>query len=93
MRSLRTLVLSSRPLSWVNTAVPFALAYYVVTESFDPIFVVGSIFFLIPYNFLMYASTMSSITNRTFAIRARGVLRERCYLRICTARRWLQVSR
>ena len=54
MRSLRTLVLSSRPLSWVNTAVPFALAYYVVTESFDPIFVVGSIFFLIPYNFLMY---------------------------------------
>ena len=54
MNSLRTLLLSSRPLSWVNTAVPFGLAYYVATESLDLALAVGFVFFLIPYNFLMY---------------------------------------
>ena len=54
MGSLRTLVLSSRPLSWVNTAIPFALAYYVTTESLDAGLIVGFLFFLVPYNFLMY---------------------------------------
>lgn len=54
MDSFRTLVLSSRPLSWVNTAIPFALAYYVTTESVDAALSVGFLFFLIPYNFLMY---------------------------------------
>jgi 4-hydroxybenzoate polyprenyltransferase len=45
---------SSRPLSWINTAFPFGLAYYVATESFDSLLVVGFLFFLIPYNLLMY---------------------------------------
>ena len=54
MRALRHLVLSSRPLSWVNTAFPFAVAYYVATESLDLRFWVGVVFFLIPYNVLMY---------------------------------------
>ena len=54
MGSLRTLALSSRPLSWVNTAIPFALAYYVTTESLDAGLIVGFLFFLVPYNFLMY---------------------------------------
>lgn len=54
MSALRTLVLSSRPLSWVNTAFPFGLTYYLFVGNFDAVFVVGSLFFLIPYNVLMY---------------------------------------
>ncbi|MFT6973026.1 MAG: 4-hydroxybenzoate polyprenyltransferase [Pontimonas sp.] len=54
MKALRTMALSSRPVSWVNTAIPFALAYYVVAEEFTSALIVGSAFFLIPYNFLMY---------------------------------------
>ena len=54
MTALRYLVLSSRPLSWVNTAFPFAVGYFVVTQRFDWVLLVGSVFFLIPYNFLMY---------------------------------------
>jgi len=52
--ALRTLVVSSRPLSWVNTAFPFGLTYYLYVDDFDALFVVGSLFFLIPYNVLMY---------------------------------------
>jgi 4-hydroxybenzoate polyprenyltransferase len=54
MRALRYLVLSSRPLSWINTAFPFGLAYYTITREIDVIVVVGFLFFLIPYNLLMY---------------------------------------
>ena len=54
MSALRTLVVSSRPLSWVNTAFPFGLTYYLYVGDFDALFVVGSLFFLIPYNVLMY---------------------------------------
>jgi 4-hydroxybenzoate polyprenyltransferase len=54
MRTLKLLVVSSRPLSWVNTAIPFGLAYFAVAGGVDAILVVGFIFFLIPYNFLMY---------------------------------------
>lgn len=51
---LRALFLSSRPLSWVNTAFPFAAAYLVTHGSVDLVFVVGTIYFLIPYNLAMY---------------------------------------
>ncbi|TFD84877.1 prenyltransferase [Cryobacterium serini] len=47
-------VLSSRPLSWVNTAFPFAAAYVVTTGRIDAMLIVGTLFFLIPYNLLMY---------------------------------------
>lgn len=48
------IVLSSRPVSWINTAFPFAAAYLLTAGSIDALFVVGTIFFLIPYNLLMY---------------------------------------
>lgn len=51
---LTTLFWSSRPVSWVNTAAPFALAYFLATGGFDLIGVVGTIFFLVPYNLAMY---------------------------------------
>jgi 4-hydroxybenzoate polyprenyltransferase len=51
---LRALFVSSRPLSWVNTAFPFAAAYLIAHGSIDVVFVVGTIYFLIPYNLAMY---------------------------------------
>ena len=50
----KTLVLSSRPLSCVNTAIPFGLGYFLVKEEFTLPLIVGMVFFLITYNFLMY---------------------------------------
>ena len=50
----KLLLTSSRPLSWVNTAFPFAAGYLYFTGSFDVTLVIGTIFFLIPYNLLMY---------------------------------------
>jgi len=38
----------------VNTAYPFAAGYLVLGGGFDVRFVLGTIFFLIPYNLLMY---------------------------------------
>jgi len=52
--TVRSLFVSSRPLSWVNTAFPFAAAYYVTTGSIDVALVLGTIYFLIPYNLAMY---------------------------------------
>ncbi|MDR6613696.1 4-hydroxybenzoate polyprenyltransferase [Leifsonia sp. 1010] len=50
----RQLVLASRPLSWINTAFPFAAAYLLTTGRVDATFVIGTLFFLIPYNLAMY---------------------------------------
>lgn len=51
---IRELFVSSRPLSWVNTAFPFAAAYLLTTGRIDLTFVLGTIFFLVPYNLAMY---------------------------------------
>jgi 4-hydroxybenzoate polyprenyltransferase len=51
---LRALFVSSRPLSWVNTAFPFAAAYLLTTRHIDAVLIVGTIFFLVPYNLTMY---------------------------------------
>lgn len=45
---------ASRPVSWINTAYPFAMAYWMVSQRLDGVFFVGTLFFLIPYNLLMY---------------------------------------
>lgn len=51
---VKDLVLASRPLSWVNTAYPFAMAWLLATGRAGVVFWVGVVFFLIPYNLLMY---------------------------------------
>jgi 4-hydroxybenzoate polyprenyltransferase len=51
---IRALFVSSRPLSWVNTAFPFAAAYLLTTRHIDATFVIGTLYFLIPYNLAMY---------------------------------------
>ncbi|WP_206515989.1 prenyltransferase [Nocardioides pantholopis] len=49
---------SSRPLSWVNTAYPFAAAYLLSVGGSDRIdwwvLALGTVWFLVPYNLLMY---------------------------------------
>ena len=54
MSTFSQLVLSSRPLSWINTAFPFAAAYLLTTGRIDATLVIGTIFFLVPYNLAMY---------------------------------------
>ncbi|CAN5125681.1 prenyltransferase [soil metagenome] len=51
---LRALFVSSRPLSWINTAFPFAAAYLLSARELDVTLIVGTIYFLIPYNLAMY---------------------------------------
>jgi 4-hydroxybenzoate polyprenyltransferase len=54
MKTFHMLLLSSRPLSWVNTAYPFAAAYLLTTRQIDLAWVIGTLYFLIPYNLAMY---------------------------------------
>ncbi|WP_369371836.1 prenyltransferase [Promicromonospora sp. Populi] len=51
---LADLVRASRPLSWINTAYPFAAAYLLATGEVDVALVVGTLFFLVPYNLALY---------------------------------------
>jgi 4-hydroxybenzoate polyprenyltransferase len=57
---LKKLFWSSRPISWINTAYPFGAAYIWAAWlrdgaiHLDANFWIGALFFLIPYNLLMY---------------------------------------
>lgn len=51
---IHTILLSSRPISWINTAFPFAATYLLVFQRVDPILILGTLYFLFPYNFMMY---------------------------------------
>lgn len=53
-RVITDLFVSSRPVSWINTAYPFAAAYLLTTREIDLHLVIGFVFFLIPYNLAMY---------------------------------------
>ena len=54
LHTVAQVLLSSRPISWINTAFPFAAAYLLTTGTVDALFVVGTLFFLVPYNLVMY---------------------------------------
>ncbi|WP_433674169.1 prenyltransferase [Microbacterium gorillae] len=51
---LSQILVASRPISWINTAFPFAAAYLLTTREIDVTLVVGTLYFLIPYNVAMY---------------------------------------
>ena len=52
---MKEVLAASRPFSWVNTAYPFAAGVLVATGgTIDATLVVGTLFFLVPYNLLMY---------------------------------------
>jgi len=52
--TLRQLFVASRPVSWINTAYPFAAGMLLTTGRIDASLIVGTVFFLIPYNLAMY---------------------------------------
>jgi len=54
MEAIRQLFWSSRPVSWINTAFPFGATYVFINNRVDLTFILGTLFFLIPYNLLMY---------------------------------------
>ena len=54
MSTATQLLVSSRPVSWINTAYPFAAAYLLTTREVDAVLIVGTLFFLVPYNLAMY---------------------------------------
>jgi 4-hydroxybenzoate polyprenyltransferase len=45
---------TSRPVSWVNTAYPFAATYLLLNRRVDALLIVGTLYLLFPYNILMY---------------------------------------
>lgn len=51
---IASIVKASRPISWINTAYPFAAGYLMATRDIDWALIIGTLFFLIPYNLLMY---------------------------------------
>lgn len=51
---LRHAWIASRPVSWVNTAFPFAAAMLLTTREIDWLLVVGTLYYLVPYNLAMY---------------------------------------
>ena len=52
---LKILLWSSRPVSWINTAFPFVAGYLFVTgTTLSAEFWVATLYFLIPYNMLIY---------------------------------------
>lgn len=44
----------SRPISWLNTAFPYAAGYLMTGGGLDAVFWIGTLYFLAPYNVLMY---------------------------------------
>jgi 4-hydroxybenzoate polyprenyltransferase len=51
---VREVVIASRPLSWINTALPFLAAALAVTREVDLAVLLGFAYFLVPFNLLMY---------------------------------------
>jgi 4-hydroxybenzoate polyprenyltransferase/glycosyltransferase involved in cell wall biosynthesis len=45
---------ASRPVSWINTAFPFAVAYLLSGGQLDGLFWAAVVYFLLPYNLLVY---------------------------------------
>jgi len=52
--TLKKLFWISRPISWPNTAYPFAVGYLLTGGNIDLTFILGTLYFLGPYNLLMY---------------------------------------
>ncbi|MES2630982.1 MAG: prenyltransferase [Patescibacteria group bacterium] len=53
-QTLKKLFWISRPIPWPNTAYPFAVGYLITGGSIDLTFILGTLYFLGPYNLLMY---------------------------------------
>lgn len=54
METIKKLFFIARPISWPNTAYPFAAGYLLSGGAFDALFFIATFYFLIPYNLMMY---------------------------------------
>lgn len=54
IEALKKLFFISRPISWPNTAYPFAAGYLLTGGAIDATLIVATLYFLGPYNLLMY---------------------------------------
>ncbi|MCU0484214.1 MAG: prenyltransferase, partial [Chloroflexi bacterium] len=54
MSGVRAVLAASRPVSWINTALPFLAAAYEVERGLTPAIALGALYFLVPFNVLMY---------------------------------------
>ena len=52
--TIKEVLFVSRPVSWINTAAPFLVGYLITVQSFDITAIIGLLYFLFPYNLLMY---------------------------------------
>jgi 4-hydroxybenzoate polyprenyltransferase len=50
----RELLRASRPVSWINTGLPFLAAAWDTARALDPAVILGTLYFLGPYNLLLY---------------------------------------
>src|SRR5690625_1479528 len=51
---LRALFWASRPVSWINTAYPFAAAMFLTHREVDALLILGTFYYLVPYNMALY---------------------------------------
>jgi 4-hydroxybenzoate polyprenyltransferase/cellulose synthase/poly-beta-1,6-N-acetylglucosamine synthase-like glycosyltransferase len=51
---LRDVLFASRPVSWINTGLPYLAAAFDQVRGLDAAVVLGTLYFLIPYNILLY---------------------------------------
>ena len=54
VRTIRELVRTSRPTTWINTAIPCLLGGYEAARELDATLVLATLYFLVPYNLLVY---------------------------------------
>ena len=54
LQTLKKLFWVSRPISWPNSAYPFSVGYLLTGGNIDLTFIIGTLYFLGPYNLLMY---------------------------------------
>ena len=52
--SIREILATSRPVSWINTAAPFIVGYLLATQNLALPGIIGFVYFLFSYNLLMY---------------------------------------
>jgi len=52
--TIKEVLVTSRPVSWINTAGPFLIGFLLASQSLSFSAIIGFIYFLFPYNLLMY---------------------------------------
>ena len=54
LETIKKIFWVSRPISWLNTAYPFAAGYIISGGESIPLLLIATLYFLIPYNILLY---------------------------------------